>query len=608
MAQFPSMLAQDESGTLAQGLTGFVYAVDDFGETTPLDIFTSSGAAFQNNALTSGPYGVLPSFSCPGHVVVRWISGPYKMEIPAVDQVPSGGTTGQILAKTTDSNFELEWIDVPSVAAGGTTGQVLAKASGANFDTHWVTAASGGSTGSFINVKDAAYGAVGDGVADDRAAIQAALDAVPVGGGLVYFPPGDYGIGNTLEVKVEGTLIMGSGAGNRIGATQTSIGTRVKALTGLTGSMFRVQRAADDRPMQGVHFRDITVDGNNIGTGVNGITFRVNQGSMHSVHVWNCSGTGISVKGYSSPAWDTYDTEFAGVKVGYCATGAELGTGGADTQWSNCVFLSNTDNFIVRGSSPQFSNCHFYTAGRYAIWFDGNGSRGKFTGCKIEGSKNHMVYIDTTNGGYSDIQFTGCGFSSLSQTSIPTNTYDYVHITGPSGNGASRFTFIANSFNLKGGGTVKARYAINATGSTVQNLILAANSFGPLSHWGTAAFNQGSNSSLLPFVRGNWNVPDLYLTNTQTANYTVSAGDCETTLVMDSATAVTVTIPPNDQPGFMKGIKIEVLQKGAGQVTFQAGPGVTLNTPRSLTTRAQYSTVTLWQRSTNSWVLEGDLT
>jgi len=41
-----------------------------------------------------------------------------------------------------------------------------------------------------VSVKD--FGAVGDGVADDTAAIQAAVDAVPLTGGCVFFPPGTY--------------------------------------------------------------------------------------------------------------------------------------------------------------------------------------------------------------------------------------------------------------------------------------------------------------------------------------------------------------------------------------------------------------------------------
>lgn len=583
MAQFPSMLAQDAvTGVLAQGLVGSVYAVTDTGFTTPLDIFDSGGSAFAGNQLVSGPNGVLPEFSCPGYLVVRWKSGEYTMDIPCVDQVPAGGATGQLLAKLSAGDYDLGWVAPPSGGGGA-----------------------GVSYG--INVK-ADFGAVGDGVANDTAAIQAALNSVPLGGGLVYFPAGDYLVNTTLRVETEGTMLVGDGPGNRAGATQVSVGSRIRATSGLTGSLILVQRPADDRPLHGVHFRDLSIDGDHIGTAVDGVVFRSNQGSMSNVSIWNASGVGLRVKGYTAPVWDTYDTQFTNVKVGYCTVaGVFLDLGAADTQWSNCVFLENYDNLIVKGSSPQFSNTHFYTPGRRDIWFDGNGSRGKFSNCKIEGGKDHMVYIDTTNGGYSDIQFTGCGFSSLNQT-ILTNTFDYVHITGPSGTGASRFTFVGNSFNLKGGNTVKARYAINATGSTVQNLVLLANSFSVASSWGTAPLNQASNSALLPFVRGNWGLPDLVFENIQTVSYTAVPADADVVIAMDSATAVNLTIPPNAQPGFMKGNTLRVLQKGAGQVTLVPGAGVTLRTARTLTTRAQWSEVTLRQRISNEWVVEGDLT
>ena len=43
-----------------------------------------------------------------------------------------------------------------------------------------------------VNIKNAPYNAVGDGIADDSAAIQAAVDDLPVGGGKIVFPTGTY--------------------------------------------------------------------------------------------------------------------------------------------------------------------------------------------------------------------------------------------------------------------------------------------------------------------------------------------------------------------------------------------------------------------------------
>jgi len=48
------------------------------------------------------------------------------------------------------------------------------------------------------NVKD--FGAVGDGIADDTAAIQAAIDSLPDPGGIVFFPAGVYKVTSTIQV------------------------------------------------------------------------------------------------------------------------------------------------------------------------------------------------------------------------------------------------------------------------------------------------------------------------------------------------------------------------------------------------------------------------
>ena len=62
-------------------------------------------------------------------------------------------------------------------------------------DTAWTPVP----TGIYFNVKDGAYGATGDGVTDDRGAIQKAIDDASVIGGTVYFPPGTYLCGKSGE-------------------------------------------------------------------------------------------------------------------------------------------------------------------------------------------------------------------------------------------------------------------------------------------------------------------------------------------------------------------------------------------------------------------------
>jgi hypothetical protein len=60
-----------------------------------------------------------------------------------------------------------------------------------------------------VNVRD--YGAKGDGVSDDTAAIRASLTAVPLSGGTVYLPCGTYLISSGLTITTSHTTITSEG-------------------------------------------------------------------------------------------------------------------------------------------------------------------------------------------------------------------------------------------------------------------------------------------------------------------------------------------------------------------------------------------------------------
>lgn len=62
-----------------------------------------------------------------------------------------------------------------------------------------------------------AFGAKGDGKADDTAAIQAAIDGLPEAGGTVSLPPGTYMV-NRLLLK-GGASLVGAGRTSTMGST-----------------------------------------------------------------------------------------------------------------------------------------------------------------------------------------------------------------------------------------------------------------------------------------------------------------------------------------------------------------------------------------------------
>jgi hypothetical protein len=80
--------------------------------------------------------------------------------------------------------------------------------------------------GQVYNVK--AYGAVGDGIADDTAAIQATLDAAGATGrgGTVFLPPGRYGLSAPLRMRYPCVSLLGSSG------AYFSTGTELFSLTG----------------------------------------------------------------------------------------------------------------------------------------------------------------------------------------------------------------------------------------------------------------------------------------------------------------------------------------------------------------------------------------
>jgi hypothetical protein len=144
-----------------------------------------------------------------------------------------------------------------------------------------------------VNVKDAAYGATGDGVTDDVTAVTAAQDAV-VAAGRLCFPAGTYLLsGNGLIIRAaSGTTYVGAGM----------YATTIKSKSTITNWL---SQTSTSYKRQNITFEDMTFDTDGQGLGafvgygehIQNITFRRCRFLFNSTYGISLSGvTGITIE------------------------------------------------------------------------------------------------------------------------------------------------------------------------------------------------------------------------------------------------------------------------------------------------------------------------
>jgi hypothetical protein len=100
--------------------------------------------------------------------------------------------------------------------------------------------------------------------------------------------------------------------------------------------------------------------------------------------------------------------------------------------------------------------------------------------------------------------------------------------------------------------------------------------------------------------------------NAQTGTtYTTVLDDNGKLVTQTNASAIATTIPLNSSVAYPIGAQINIAQMGAGQVTISGASGVTIASTGATATapklRAQYSTATAVQTSTDTWLVMGDI-
>lgn len=164
-----------------------------------------------------------------------------------------------------------------------------------------------------INVK--AYGAVGNGTADDTAGIQAACNVALGIGGNVHIPPGDYKVTSTIDLGITGPIrISGS-----LGAHNTGLWARV--FGNIAGPIFSRGNASN---LAGPIIEDLAVQNTNAaGTGIL-YTQAFAPCGVHRCYV--SAYRGIVVEGFDTSLQDNRIVSLAGNPSGSIGIAARFHT------------------------------------------------------------------------------------------------------------------------------------------------------------------------------------------------------------------------------------------------------------------------------------------
>lgn len=281
-----------------------------------------------------------------------------------------------------------------SVAAGATTGTVT--------DTRgmlarWYNAG-------VVNVKD--FGAVGDGVHDDTEALRQALGSYGVfdysgpsvppsnnkTGRIVYFPPGNYKITDTLYVR-KGTLVKGADCQS----------TRI--LTSANKPMISLGKGL----VNGV----VTNDSGGLNPIVDGLCFAMTS-STAAISVDGVAGFGIRNCWFFADICININGSTDGF-ISHCV---------ADNDCAHFIVMNSNGDEYNSGHSIIISDCNVFKSRYSGIWINGY-SDVLIQNCVFNYGKKSAIY--STTGKNYRISINNCHFKTGRGDGTSDN--DYIHIS-----------------------------------------------------------------------------------------------------------------------------------------------------------------------------------
>lgn len=274
-----------------------------------------------------------------------------------------------------------------------------------------------------VSVKD--FGAVGDGVADDTIKVQAAIDAIAsVGGGIVYFPVGNYRCNVVLKANV----------------TLTSLGTGTFGYlaSGTNKGVILTQAAAGfvvDTPATGISncaIVGINFKGLGAGTAGGGVRFQdVQWGAVKQCSFDNFADQAVLKNAGNANTFEDILTtnvllnrtrstqngciELAGGADDFLSrieANPSLTTGVSDANLRVCAIVIRSANVFASNCVGEFADWGFYTTGNYC----------RFVNCRADQNKGSGFYCGGTS------LYSNC--LSLSNGQAAANTYDGFYVGG----------------------------------------------------------------------------------------------------------------------------------------------------------------------------------
>lgn len=241
--------------------------------------------------------------------------------------------------------------------------------------------------GATINVLD--FGAKGDGVTDDTAAIQAAIDAADtntdtVTGGVIYFPRGRYMVSATINVKtnhIDGLAsitLVGEGIHNTV----------IQAMSGFTGSYLIDIDGQTYCGLEGLHLLGGLSVPFNVANGL-----RISNSSQHKL-------VRVFAQNFTNSCF-LFEDNFMLTMSACRAKGGQIGFNftGFHTSLavSNCYSAGNTLNGfrIVDAVYSSFISCASDFGGQFGYYISNVGSV-EFVGCGAESCGKAAFYFEAS--------------------------------------------------------------------------------------------------------------------------------------------------------------------------------------------------------------------